>query len=99
LVREYVVVSRDLQWPVLTDGVRWGPYLSGSVAEASAISLAKLYFKTGRPASVTVEGDLDKIVYSATAGDRGSGSIGKSPNTKIGVSIAIQSIWVSRSLC
>lgn len=70
MIREYVVVIRDFHWWVLIDGVRWGPYLSSAVAEASAISLAKLDFKVGQSARVTLEGDEDKIVYDSQTAQR-----------------------------
>lgn len=65
MVREYRVVSQDFHWWVLLDGVRLGPYLSSTVAEASAVSSAKHDFKVGQSACVIVEEDQDRIVYDS----------------------------------
>lgn len=66
MLREYSVIRRSSQYWVIYDGTTVGPYISFAVAEAAAISLAKMDFKVGRSARVTVEDKENRVVYDST---------------------------------
>lgn len=61
LRKEYIVMLRIGQWWVVVDGARLGPYLSQQVAAAAAVRMAKLDFRTGRHARVSVDDPNDGV--------------------------------------
>ena len=63
MTREYNVIYRDFKAWVVVDGQRTGPFPSMAAAENAAISLAKLDFKVGQLARVTVNDVPDRVVY------------------------------------
>lgn len=66
MAREYSVLSRGGRWWVLIEGQRLGPYVSAPAAEMAAITSAKLDFKAGQAARVTVETDRAHVVYESS---------------------------------
>lgn len=58
---EYLVIERQNQWWVMLDGFRRGPFVSRQIAIDSAVSAAKIDFKSGRPARVSVQNGTDLV--------------------------------------
>lgn len=59
--KEYLVLRRSDQWWITIDGTRLGPYVAEKVAVAAAIALAKLDFKSGTHARVSVDNAADGV--------------------------------------
>ena len=68
--REYLVMRRSGQWWVTLDGERTGPFVSEKSALDAAIGRAKVDFKGGQPARVSVDEPEDgvPIVYDSSQG-------------------------------
>ena len=56
LPKDYIVMRRSGQWWMTFDGDRRGPFVSQQVAVASAIHAAKLDFRIGQSARVSIDG-------------------------------------------
>ncbi len=67
--REYLVLRRSAQWWVTIDGERSGPFVSEKAAVDAAISRAKLDFRAGQTARVSVDEPEDgvPVVYDSSA--------------------------------
>lgn len=65
---EYLVMRRSAEWWVVRDGERSGPYVSEKVAVDAAIARAKMDFKGGTPARVSVDEPDDgvPVVYDSS---------------------------------
>lgn len=67
---EYLVVQRSEQWWAMLDGARFGPYPGRQIAIDRAISLAKVDFKAGKTARVSVDdGEGTEVVYQSGPDD------------------------------
>lgn len=67
---EYLVVQRSEQWWTMLDGARFGPYPGRQIAIDRAISLAKVDFKAGKTARVSVDdGEGIEVVYQSGPDD------------------------------
>jgi hypothetical protein len=66
--KEYVIATRSGRWWVMEDSERLGPFVSRQVATDSAVRSAKLDFKSGQHARVSIEdpGDGVPVVYDST---------------------------------
>ena len=62
---EYLIIRRSGQWWVTRDGERTGPFVSENVAVETAVYRARLDFKAGTTARVSVDepGDGIPVVY------------------------------------
>ncbi len=67
---EYLVLKRSGQWWLTLDGTRTGPFVSEKSAVDAAIARAKMDFKGGRQARVSVDEPDDGIpvVYDSSKG-------------------------------
>jgi hypothetical protein len=61
LTKHYIVMKRSEKWWLTLDGDRRGPYESQQVAVDSAIHAAKLDFRLGQPARVSVDEPDDGV--------------------------------------
>ena len=66
---EYLVIEREKNWWVMLDGFRSGPYVSRQIAIDSAVAAAKVDFKSGRNARVSVENGTDLVTAYDTRSD------------------------------
>lgn len=68
--REYLVMRPSGQWWVTLDGDRSGPFVSEKSAVDAAIGRAKVDFKGGQVARVSVDEPDDgvPVVYESTQG-------------------------------
>jgi len=60
-MQEYLVMKRTGHWWVTLEGARRGPYVSRQVAIDSAIHSAKLDFKAGNAARVSLDEPEDGV--------------------------------------
>jgi hypothetical protein len=62
---EYIIVNRSGAWWLTIDGARRGPYVSKEIAIRAGIHAAKLDFREGKSARVSVEepGEGVPVVY------------------------------------
>lgn len=66
---DYLVTERQNEWWAMLDGFRPGLYANRQIAIDSAVTAAKIDFKAGRPARVSVQNGTDMVTASDSSSD------------------------------